>query len=192
MNTIAINGNKRNEVGKKATKAVRSSNSIPCVLYSSAKENIHFHTTEAEVKNLVFTPEFKVAELNIDGVQVNAILKDIQFHPVKDNIIHIYFLQLVEKHPVIVEIPLKTKGSSPGVKIGGKLMQSIRKVKVKTVPENLVNELFIDISSMELGQSLRIKDIIIPEGIEVMQNGSIPVVSIEVPRALKSAAAAEK
>ena len=192
MNTIAINGNKRNEVGKKATKAVRSSNSIPCVLYSSAKENIHFHTTEAEVRNLVFTPEFKVAELNIDGVQVNAILKDIQFHPVKDNIIHIYFLQLVEKHPVIVEIPLKTKGSSPGVKIGGKLMQSIRKVKVKTVPENLVNELFIDISSMELGQSLRIKDIIIPEGIEVMQNGSIPVVSIEVPRALKSAAAAEK
>jgi large subunit ribosomal protein L25 len=191
MNTIAINGNKRNEVGKKATKAVRSSNSIPCVLYSSAKENIHFHTTEAEVKNLVFTPEFKVAELNIDGVQVNAILKDIQFHPVKDNIIHIDFLQLVEKHPVIVEIPLKTKGSSPGVKIGGKLMQSIRKVKVK-VPENLVNELFIDISSMELGQSLRIKDIIIPEGIEVMQNGSIPVVSIEVPRALKSAAAAEK
>lgn len=192
MNTIAINGNKRNEVGKKATKAVRSSNSIPCVLYSSAKENIHFHTTEAEVKNLVFTPEFKVAELNIDGVQVNAILKDIQFHPVKDNIIHIDFLQLVEKHPVLVEIPLKTKGSSPGVKIGGKLMQSIRKVKVKTVPENLVNELFIDISSMELGQSLRIKDIIIPEGIEVMQNGSIPVVSIEVPRALKSAAAAEK
>lgn len=192
MNTIAINGNKRNEVGKKATKAVRSSNSIPCVLYSSAKENIHFHTTEAEVKNLVFTPEFKVAELNIDGVQVNAILKDIQFHPVKDNIIHIDFLQLVEKHPVIVEIPLKTKGSSPGVKIGGKLMQSIRKVKVKTVPENLVNELFIDISSTELGQSLRIKDIIIPEGIEVMQNGSIPVVSIEVPRALKSAAAAEK
>jgi large subunit ribosomal protein L25 len=192
MNTIAINGNKRNEVGKKATKAVRSSNSIPCVLYSSAKENIHFHTTEAEVKNLVFTPEFKVAELNIDGVQVNAILKDIQFHPVKDNIIHIDFLQLVEKHPVIVEIPLKTKGSSPGVKIGGKLMQSIRKVKVKTVPEKLVNELFIDISSMELGQSLRIKDIIIPAGIEVMQNGSIPVVSIEVPRALKSAAAAEK
>ena len=192
MNTIAINGNKRNEVGKKATKAVRSSNSIPCVLYSSAKENIHFHTTEAEVRNLVFTPEFKVAELNIDGVQVNAILKDIQFHPVKDNIIHIDFLQLVEKHPVIVEIPLKTKGSSPGVKIGGKLMQSIRKVKVKTVPDNLVNELFIDISSMELGQSLRIKDIIIPEGIEVMQNGSIPVVSIEVPRALKSAAAAEK
>jgi large subunit ribosomal protein L25 len=192
MNTIAINGNKRNEVGKKATKAVRSSNSIPCVLYSSAKENIHFHTTEAEVRNLVFTPEFKVAELNIDGVQVNAILKDIQFHPVKDNIIHIDFLQLVEKHPVIVEIPLKTKGSSPGVKIGGKLMQSIRKVKVKTVPEKLVNELFIDISSMELGQSLRIKDIIIPEGIEVMQNGSIPVVSIEVPRALKSAAAAEK
>jgi large subunit ribosomal protein L25 len=192
MNTIAINGNKRNEVGKKATKAVRSSNSIPCVLYSSAKENIHFHTTEAEVRNLVFTPEFKVAELNIDGVQVNAILKDIQFHPVKDNIIHIDFLQLVEKHPVIVEIPLKTKGSSPGVKIGGKLMQSIRKVKVKTVPEKLVNELFIDISSMELGQSLRIKDIIIPAGIEVMQNGSIPVVSIEVPRALKSAAAAEK
>ncbi|MCO6460526.1 MAG: 50S ribosomal protein L25/general stress protein Ctc [Saprospiraceae bacterium] len=192
MNTIVINGNKRESVGKKATKEVRASNAIPCVLYSSSKENIHFQTTEAEVRHLVFTPDFKVAELNIDGTQVRAILKDIQFHPVKDTIRHIDFLQLVENHPVTVEIPLKTKGSSPGVKIGGKLMQTIRKVKVKTVPANLVDELFVDISSLELGQSLRIKDIIVPEGVEIMQNGSIPVVTIEIPRALKSAAAAEK
>ena len=187
MNTIAINGNKRNEVGKKASKAVRSSEGIPCVLYGK-NGTTHFTTQEAEVRHLVFTPEFKVAELNVDGAKSKAILKDIQFHPVKDTITHIDFLELTEGNPVKVEIPLKTKGSSPGVKVGGKLIQSVRKIKVKTVPEKLVGELFVDISGLELGQSLRVKDIIAQDGIEVMQNGSIPVVSIEIPRALRSAA----
>lgn len=97
----------------------------------------HFTTQEAEVRHLVFTPEFKVAELNVDGAKSKAILKDIQFHPVKDTITHIDFLELTEGNPVKVEIPLKTKGSSPGVKVGGKLIQSVRKIKVKTVPEKI-------------------------------------------------------
>ncbi len=190
MNTIAINGSKRSELGKKATKAVRASEAIPCVLYGKSGTT-HFHTTQADVRHLVFTPDFKVAELNVDGSTTRAILKDIQFHPVNDNITHIDFLELTDGHAVKVDIPLKTKGTSPGVKVGGKLIQSVRKIKVKTVPEKLVAELFVDISGLELGQSLRIKDIIPQEGVEIMQNGSIPVVSIEIPRALRSAAGKE-
>jgi len=188
MNTIAINGSKRQEVGKKATKAVRASNAIPCVLYGS-KDVVHFQTTEADLRHLVYTPDFQVVELSIEGIKAKAILKDIQFHPVRDNIVHVDFLELVDGQTVKVEIPLKTKGSSPGVKVGGKLIQSVRKVKVKTTPEKLVSELYVDISNLELGQSLRVKDIIGEDGVEIQQNGSIPVVSIEIPRALRSAAA---
>lgn len=98
---------------------------------------------------------------------------------------------MVAGQAVKLEIPLKPRGSSPGVKLGGKLIQSVRKVKVKTTPEKMVDELFVDISGLELGQSLRIKDIIAVDGIDIQQNASIPVVSIEIPRALRSAAAKE-
>lgn len=188
MNTIDIKGSVRTSTGKKATKAVRNSGSIPCVLYG-VKELTHFTTTESEVKNLVYTGDFKVANINVDGKVTKAILKDIQYHPVKDTIVHIDFLQLTDGHPVKLDIPLVTKGSSPGVKVGGKLIQSVRKVKVKTIPEKIVSELTVDISSLDLGQSLRVRDIENAEGIEILQNPSIPVVSIEIPRALRSAAA---
>lgn len=188
MNTITIKGSPRTEVGKKASKAVRASEAIPCVLYGS-KEVVHFQTTEAELRSLVFTPDFNVADLSIDGKSTRAILKAIQFHPVRDHIVHVDFLELVDGQTVKLEIPLKTRGASPGVKVGGKMIQSVRKIKVKTTPEKMVSELFVDISSLELGQSLRVKDIITVEGIDIQQNGSIPVVSIEIPRALRSAAA---
>ncbi|HQW70550.1 MAG: 50S ribosomal protein L25 [Saprospiraceae bacterium] len=190
MNSMTIKGTPRTDVGKKATKAVRASAGIPCVLYGS-KEVIHFQTTESELRHLVFTGDFKVAELDIEGKKVRSILKAIQFHPVKDNIVHVDFLELVAGQAVKLEIPLKPRGSSPGVKLGGKLIQSVRKVKVKTTPEKMVDELFVDISGLELGQSLRIKDIIAVDGIDIQQNASIPVVSIEIPRALRSAAAKE-
>jgi len=187
MNTITIKGSPRTDVGKKASKAVRASQAIPCVLYGS-KDVVHFQTTESELRSLVFTPDFNVADLSIDGKSTRAILKAIQFHPVRDHIVHVDFLELVDGQTVKLDIPLKTQGSSPGVKLGGKLIQSVRKIKVKTTPEKMVSELFIDISSLELGQSLRIKDIIPVEGIDIQQNSSIPVASIEIPRALRSAA----
>lgn len=190
MNSMTIKGSPRTDIGKKATKAVRAADGIPCVLYGS-KDIVHFQTTESELRHLVFTGDFKVAELEIDGKKTRSILKDIQFHPVKDNIMHVDFIELVNGQSIKLEIPLKPKGSSPGVKLGGKLIQSVRKIKVKTTPEKMVDELFVDISSLELGQSLRIKDIIAVDGIEIQQNASIPVVSIEIPRALRSAAAKE-
>lgn len=190
MNTVEIQGSLRSGVGKKVTGAERKNGLIPAVLYGGNEVN-HFNVTSASVKHLVYTPDFKLAKITIGGQSYTAILKQVQFHPVTDQIIHIDFLRLIDKTPIKVEVPLRFKGTSPGVKVGGKLIQQVRKVKIKTLPENLVDELNADISSLDLGQSLRVRDIHIPSGVEIINNPATPVALIEIPRALKAAAAAE-
>jgi large subunit ribosomal protein L25 len=189
MTSVEIQGNKRTELGKKGSKADRAAGNIPAVLYGG-DEVIHFNVTPASVKSIIYTADFKIANLEIDGKKYKAILKSLQQNPVTDEVTHIDFLKVVDGTPIKVEIPLRFKGSSPGVKVGGKLIQQLRKIKVKTLPENLVDELKADISKLDLGQSLRIKDIILPQGIEVMSNPATPIALIEIPRALKAAAAA--
>lgn len=190
MNTVEIQGSLRSGVGKKVTGTERKNGLIPAVLYGG-NDVSHFTVTPASVKHLVYTPDFKLANITIGGHSYTAILKQVQFHPVTDQIIHIDFLRLIDKTPIKVEVPLRFKGTSPGVKVGGKLIQQVRKVKIKTLPENLVDELHADISSLDLGQSLRVRDIQIPQGIEIINNPATPVALIEIPRALKAAAAAE-
>lgn len=193
MEIIAVNGQARPGLGKKVAKAVRNEGRIPCVLYGG-DEVVHFSTTLNEVRGVVYTPDFKVAELSVDGKTYRAILKDVQWHPVSDSIMHIDFLRLVEGHPVKVEVPLRFKGVSPGVRAGGKLQQKLRRVQIKATPEHLVTEISVDISKLELGQSIRVRDIVIEEpGVEIMSSPGVPVATIEIPRALRSAtAAAEK
>ena len=111
-------------------------------------------------------------------------------HPVTDSLTHIDFIELVDGTPVKVDIPIRFKGDSPGVKLGGKLLQSIRRVTVKTLPENLVDELFVDISELELGFAVRVRDIEAPDSVQIMNTGATPVAIVEVPRALRSATAA--
>ena len=190
MEVIKIEGSSRVGLGKKATKADRSSEAIPCVLYGG-NDNVHFTTTWSEVRHLIYTPDFKTTELTIDGTTFNAILKDVQFHPASEKIMHVDFLTLTPGRPVNVNIPLRLKGTSPGVKAGGKLIQSVRKIKVKCLPEAMVDQMLLDISNLELGQTARVRDIIAQDGLEIMMSPSVPVVLIEIPRALRSAAAAE-
>lgn len=190
MEVVKINGTVRADLGKKATKADRNSEAIPCVLYGG-NENVHFTTTWSEVRHLIYTPDFKTAELTIDGQSYNAILKEAQFHPASEQILHVDFLKLIPNHPVKLNIPLRLKGTSPGVKAGGKLIQTVRKVKVKCLPEVIVDELSLDISGLELGQTARVRDIVTVEGIEITMSPSVPVALVEIPRALRSAAAAE-
>ena len=186
MQTVAVKGQKR-DVASKAS-VVRKEGRIPAVIYGGDTLE-HFSTTHNEVKALIFTPDFKLAELDLDGTVHKCIVKDIQWHPVTDEILHIDFLAIQEGRKVNVEIPVKFKGVSPGVKSGGKLMQTMRKVKVKLDPKDLVDELFIDISDLALGASVRVKDIEKNDAIEFMVNSAIPVATVEIPRALKSAAA---
>lgn len=186
MEAIALTGEIRKASGKKAAKAVRNAGRIPAVLYGG-DEVIHFSTTHNEVKSLIFTPDFKIVDLTLDGSTHRCIIKDIQWHPVTDAIIHIDFLRLVDGHPVKVEIPVRFKGTSPGVRSGGKLQQAIRRVKVKTVPEKLVDQLMLDVSELQMGQSIRVRDIEGVEGMEIMNPPGTPIASVEVPRALRSA-----
>lgn len=191
MEAVTVSGTIRTEVGKKATKAVRNAGEIPSILYSK-NGNVHFSTTHAAVKNLIFTPAFRVADIELDGKAHRAIVKDVQWHPVTDEIVHLDFLELIDGHPVKVEVPVRFEGTAPGMRAGGKLLQLMRRVKIKTTPENLVSELSANISSLELGQSVRVRDIAPVDGVEIMSAGASPLGIIEVPRALRSAATAEK
>lgn len=190
MQVVAIQGNKREGTGKKATKAVRNQGQVPCVIYGGDNV-VCFSQTEISFRDIVYTPDFKLVEIEVEGKKYKCILKDIQFHPVTDKIVHIDFLELVANQAIKAEVPIRCFGSSPGVKLGGKLLQDLRRAKIKTTPEALVHELTVDISSLELGQSVRVRDVIVPEGVELMNATAIPVASIEIPRALRSATSSE-
>ena len=186
MNSVAFTATERSDKGKTSSKAVRKEGKIPCILYGGGV-NVSFSTTHKDIKNLIYTPDFKLAEITIDGAVHKCILKDVQFHPVTETVLHADFLKLEDGRPVQLEVPVRFKGVSPGVKTGGKLQQTLRRVKIKTTPDKMVDELLVDISELELGMSARVRDLEVPEGIEVMNSMGIPVVSVEVPRALRSA-----
>lgn len=190
MESVIITGELRSQFGKKANKSLRKEGKIPAILYGGDQVD-HFTTTIRDVKHLVYTPDFKLAEIQVDGKVSKAILKEIQFHPVTDEIVHIDFLRLQENTEIKVEIPVNFRGVSPGVKAGGKLIQSLRKIKIKTTPEKLIDALIVDISNVELGGAVRVRELDIVEGIEVINDGAIPIAIVEVPRVLKTEEEAE-
>lgn len=189
MQTVSVEGQARTAVGKKAAKQTRREGRIPAVLYGDT-DPVHFTVTEKDVKNLVYTPDFKTATLTVEGKTYTAILKEVQFHPVSDEIVHIDFLELVEGRTIKVEVPIRFQGNSPGVRAGGKLQQAVRRVKIKTTPDKLIDSVTLDISGLALGHSIRIRDIEPTEGIEIVNSPGIPVATVEIPRALRSATAA--
>ncbi len=185
METVALSGEIRKETGKRASKAVRNAGLVPCVLYGG-ENDVHFSLKPYDMRDIVYTPDFKIAEINLDGKVEKAIIKEIQFHPVTDEIIHADFLRMIDGKPLIIEVPVKFYGDSPGVKEGGSLMPNMRRVKIKVAPENIVDKLRVDISTLELGHSVRVRDIELVEGVQVMNPLATPVASVEVPRALRS------
>lgn len=189
MKSVQFTAQTREPNGKKGTKQLRAGGLVPGVLYGGDDVK-HISFTAKAVKDLVYTPEFKLAEINVDGKSEKCILKDISFHPVSDEITHIDFLRLVPGHPIKVELPVRFTGVSPGVKLGGKLIQQLRKVKVKCLPEILVDTLEADISHLGLGDSVRVREIKAIDGLEIMVEGATPIGLIEIPRALRSASAA--
>jgi large subunit ribosomal protein L25 len=191
MQSVKVSGEVRENIGKKSSKVSRREGLVPAVLYG-AGDPVHFTIKALDVRDLVYTPEFKLAELNVGGKTYKAIIKDHQFHPVTDQLRHIDFLALKDGHPIKVQIPVIFEGTSPGVRGGGKLQIAVRRVKIKTTPENLVDKLVLDISKLELGAAIRVRDIATIEGVEIMNPGGQPIASVEVPRALRSAATADK
>lgn len=190
MQSVQVSGELRENLGKKSSKATRREGLVPAVLYG-AGDPVHFTIKALDIRSIVYTPEFKLAELTVGGKTYKAIVKDYQFHPVTDALRHIDFLALQDGHPVKVQVPVVFEGSSPGVRGGGKLQVAVRRIKIKTTPENLVDKLVLNIDKLELGSAIRVRDIQANEGVEIMNPGGQPVASVEVPRALRSAATAE-
>ena len=188
MKSVDISGTPRTGLGKKHARAARREGMVPCVIYGG-DQVVHFTAHPNDVKPVVYTPEFKQANISVDGKSYRCILKDSQFHPVTDNLLHLDFLQLIEGKSVKVNIPVRCDGPAAGVKEGGRLNQKIRRVTVKTTPDKLVEELVVDVKELVLGQSVRVKDIPIKEGMEVMSAPNSPIASVETPRALRSAEA---
>ncbi|MCB0611343.1 MAG: 50S ribosomal protein L25 [Lewinellaceae bacterium] len=186
---IAIKGEPRADLGKKGAKTVRTEGKIPCVLYGQDVV-VHFSVNPPDIKNLVYTSDFNLAEIEVDGKKYKCYLKDKQFHPLTDALLHLDFLTLSEGQKIKVEVPVRFSGQAKGVKIGGKLQQSLRTVKIKTTPEHLIDEVIVDVTHLELGQSIRVRDIKAIDGVEILNSPGIPLATIEIPRALRSAAAA--
>lgn len=162
MKSLTIQGNKRESVGKKETKALRNADQVPCVVYGGA-EPIHFYTDERSFKNLVYTPEAHTVVLDIDGDSIECILQDIQFHPVTDKILHADFFRFTDDKPITMNIPVRLEGRARGVLAGGVLRFNQRKLRVKAIASQLPDEIVIDISSMRIGHKKYIKDLRVDE-----------------------------
>lgn len=186
MEAVSLNATLRNNYGKGANKQLRKEGRIPGIVCST-DETVHITLNPKDLKPLVYTPKFRVANINLDGKDYKCIVKDVQFHPQTDEILHIDFLTLEDGRVVKVNIPIQLTGQASGVKTGGKLYQKVRKAKIKAASENLIDKLELDVTKLELGQSIRIRDIVSIDGIQIMNAPGTPVASVEIPRALRSA-----
>lgn len=158
MKSVSLSGSLRENVGKKDAKRNRKLGNVPCVLYGG-KEQIHFIAEDKNFKKIIFTPEVFIINLNLNGKKINALLQDIQYHPVTDQILHADFLEIVPEKPVSIAIPIQLKGTAPGAIKGGRLIKKIRKLKIKALVENLPDEIIIDISNLEIGDKIKISDL---------------------------------
>ena len=159
MKSITIKGSERESVGKKATKALRNAGKVPCVVYGGEKP-LHFSADELSFKNLVYTPNAHTAVIELDnGDKIDAVMQDIQFHPVTDKIIHIDFYQLFKDKEVTMDIPVTLEGNSPGVRSGGRLLFRKRKLTIKALPDNLPDFFNVDISKLKIGQNISVESL---------------------------------
>jgi large subunit ribosomal protein L25 len=197
MKSINVAGSLRTETGKKGTRELRKSDMIPCVLYGVEKDengnpkSTAFSVTNAAVRNLIYSPDIFVVNLSIDGKECKAVLKEIQFHPVKDNILHIDFYQVTEDKPIVMEVPIKLNGLAEGVKAGGKLVAQVRKLKVKALYNQIPEKLDIDVTSLALGKTIKVAALSF-DGLEIVTSKEVVVCGVKMTRNARSAAEANK
>ena len=183
MKSITIEGHLRTESGKKATRQLRSQDNVPGVIYGGAKE-VNFYTSAKELKPLVYTGEFQLATVNVDGSSYTCIMKDLQFDKVSDKLNHIDLLELVEDKKVVATLPLKFVGTSVGVKAGGKLVTKMNALKVKAFPKDLKEHIEVDITNLDLNGNIRVEDVKEPN-LEILNSPRIPIASVVLTRQLK-------
>ena len=195
MKSIEIKGSLRTETGKKAAHSLRQNNGVPCVLYGMQKDEngnqvaTHFTVTVDGLRKLVYTPHIYVVDLNIDGKIVNAIMKDIQFHPVTDKILHVDFYQIDESKPIVMEVPVQLEGLAEGVKAGGKLALQTRKLKVKALYNLIPERLVVNVTNLGLGKTIKVGELNY-EGLTLLNAKEAVVCAVKLTRAARGAQAA--
>lgn len=189
MKTFELKGSSRTDLGKKSTKALRREDKIPAVLYGGEKADaIHFAVTNSDVRKLIYTPEIFLVDLTIDKANHKAILKDIQFDPVTDAILHIDFLQVFENKPVVIDVPVVLDGLAEGVKAGGKLSLDLRKIKVKALYTKIPEQVHVNVESLSLGKSIQVGDLSF-DGLELLNAKNAVVCRVQLTRAARGLAA---
>lgn len=188
MKTIQINATARNEYGKKVAKHLRKEGKVPCVVYGLG-EHMDITVSEDELRKLIYTPHIYIVELNIDGKVYPTVLKDAQYHPVKDNVLHVDFLRINEEKPVEIEIPVVLDGLAEGVRAGGKMNLRMRKLKVKGIFTSIPERLHIDVTKLGLGKSIQVGELSF-EGLELTNAKESVVCAVQLTRAARGAQAA--
>ena len=186
MQVFDLKGDVREDLGKKASKGLRVEEKVPCVLYGG-ESNVHFSVTERDLRKLLYTPHVYLVKLNLGSTSYDAVMRDIQFHPVTDKALHIDFYQIFEDKPVILEIPVRTEGFASGVQAGGKLTLNSRKLRVKALPKDMPDELVINVESLGVGKAIKVKDMVYGS-IEIMDPKSAVVAQVKLTRAARAAA----
>jgi len=158
MKTLEIKGSLRTDLGKKSSKNTRKEGNVPCVIYGK-EQNIHFHTHENNFKNLVYTPDAHLVNLDLDGKEYKVVLQDIQFHPVTDKITHADFIEIFDNKPIVISLPIKVTGDSVGVKAGGKLRIKKRHLKVRGFANDIPEFLPIDVTEVKIHHSVKVGDL---------------------------------
>ncbi|NQD71387.1 50S ribosomal protein L25/general stress protein Ctc [Sphingobacterium shayense] len=185
MKSIAISGSARQNVGKRDAKELRYQGQVPAVLYGG-KEQTHLSVSAADLKSILYTSEVVFIELNIEGATKKAIVQEAQFHPLTDVVTHVDFLELFDDKEVSMNIPITLTGTSPGVKLGGKLVQKLRSLRVKALPNNLPQEILVPLESLEVGKSFRVEQAKLENAI-ILNNSDDTIVSVIMSRALRQA-----
>ena len=183
MKSITIEGQLRTETGKKFTRRLRSQGLVPGVIYGGSQE-VNFAAPVLSFKNLVYTSEFQLAEIKVDGKSFRCILKDVQLDKVSDELAHMDFLELVEDKKIVATIPIKFTGTAAGVKGGGKLVTKMKTLKIKTYPKYLKENIEVDLTHLELNGNIRVEDVK-DENYEILNSPRIPIASVVMTRQLK-------
>lgn len=189
MKTIQIKGVNRANFGKKGSKDVRREGQIPAVIYGGKDEPVHFSVDVREVKPLIYTPNSYIVEFDIDGKKETGVMRDVQYHPVKDYPMHIDFFRVIPGKPVSIDIPVRITGNSEGVKAGGKLTVQKRKLRVSGLVENLPDELTVDITNLGIGKSIFVGDMKY-DNLTLLNPASTSICAVIITRAARGAAAA--
>ena len=187
MKSFELKGELRESLGKKASKSSRKEGEVPCVLYGG-DEVVHFNVTKEGIRKLIYTPEIFLVNLTIGKKACNAILKDMQFHPVTDNLLHVDFYQVIADRPIIMEVPVVLEGLAEGVKAGGKLSLELRKLKVKGLYNHIPEKLIINVESLGLGKSIQVGNLSF-DNLELMNAKNNVVCAVKLTRAARGAAA---